>query len=642
MMLNGKSTSPHSTLSLRSYFRWPHRNGMSGKDDDDKAYRCQCRGTSSAASRRRVSFAVLVFSVLLIAALITWFELQDWTDQDFLPSADSMAAQQAAAADNLPAAPAFKFPTPDRTDADMTIKANAAAAVVQPVPEREREAEAAGGDLDQAEQQRDEAEEGAAETPAAGEAAAADPAAAAAAADGDPPAEEDDHDKTDEEVLKQTEKLSLQQPEAAAASSLNSSEPTFIIRRIPAPDGSVPETMEWVRRHALFFLHVPKTAGQSFTRLIRILAKPYQNLTGKSRGASPPRLDLTFMQRQTVVNLVLPDRRPSFTNMFGKEMSAVGHADILIAEAYEHSGRTVEFITILRNPVERVYSHFCYVLRNSKSIRNERRGLLALNRHSNVFPSWISFLNNSQADVLSTESLRHFFLGNAADRFDNWHTRAYAGCLHTVVRAAGKQPELCRSPEAMLAEAKRQLQGFLFLGLTEHYNETVRLLQYTLQYDPARYDYVINSNEFRGRMDRVHRANISRPVLPGRLQPPQLPQPLRPPQQQQPRPPHGRQLLQVRATHPISRYRRGMPGLQGGGGGSEGTFSRAVNVNREKAYCMDSITQSGKLKRELDLEIGRVETLDLELYKFAADIFWKRVAALPKQPTPAAAAEGRD
>ena len=260
----------------------------------------------------------------------------------------------------------------------------------------------------------------------------------------------------------------------------------YSIRRPPVPNPEYPASQSWVASHVVFFLHVPKTAGQSFITLLRFVARPYELTYRKRHSPQAPRLDLTFMQRKAIVDVCRPEERRHFSPAYARQMVHLGHADVLIREAFRHGGRQTEFVTMARDPVERVLSHYCYIVQNASDRAD--RAVQKLSQHRVVFPTWVAYVNRSK-DVWSAASFRQFVLGQQKDGVDNWHVRAMAGCLHTAVVHASDYPALCESPEAMLAEARRQMERFLFLGLTEHYEESAELLLYTLNYDPNTYRY---------------------------------------------------------------------------------------------------------------------------------------------------------
>ena len=274
-----------------------------------------------------------------------------------------------------------------------------------------------------------------------------------------------------------------------------------VIRRPPTPfsNGSS-EPQFWVATHVFFFLHIPKTAGQSFINVITYAARPYDALrvkTGKKREKSrAPRLDLTFMQRSKTVDALTPAQRPHFISAYVPQLVHVGHTDVLVEAAFRDGGKSTEYLTMLRQPVDRVISHFCYITKNASNTRPD--SIRHLQHHSKIYPTWMAYVNRTLAPV-SLESFQEFVIGQQRDGLDNWHTRAYAGCLHTVVVA--EEPALCSSPVLMLEEAKRRLATFLFVGLTEHFPESQRLLLYTLHFSPAQFNYKmslrnsVNSNK---------------------------------------------------------------------------------------------------------------------------------------------------
>ena len=228
----------------------------------------------------------------------------------------------------------------------------------------------------------------------------------------------------------------------------------------------------------LFFLHVPKTAGQSFTALLRSLTAPYQSLLAPTGQLVPPRLDLAFMARSHTLQLVSPSARSQFSDTFARYLLAVGHCDVMIAAAFQHRQRELEFVTLLRQPEQRLLSLYCYIVAQHSSAV----GAQTLQRQSpaSSFPSWVAYAQ-SNGDVLSTASFRQFVRLQARDELDNWHTRAYAGCLHTPVVPPSAQPSVCSQQQAMLAEAKRRLSEFLFFGLHEQYEQSERLLRHALR-----------------------------------------------------------------------------------------------------------------------------------------------------------------
>ena len=342
---------------------------------------------------------------------------------------------------------------------------------------------------------------------------------------------------------------------------------TVLVRRIPTADIA---NLAWIRSHALFFLHVPKTAGQSFTEQLHALCQPYQRLFSSNSepdSAPPPRLDLTFMQASPILALAHPANRAEFHRVYGQHVCAAGHADIHVAAAYRQGGnRTVEFVSMLRHPVERVYSHFCDIVRGVVQ-GHERLALHDLAIHAPVFPTWFAYINNTE-DLVSPHSFQLFLETSVEHRADNWHARAYSGCLSTSALLASELT-MCGNQSAMLEEAKAQLAGFLFVGVQDRYELSMELLRLTLRNESA------DSHSAIGRLRR-----------------------------------------------------RAGPGEHREGKSSGGTqlASGHLNHNWQKGHCIDVITGRGSLTLELDAQIRRIESLDLDLYETASRLVEQRAA----------------
>jgi hypothetical protein len=153
------------------------------------------------------------------------------------------------------------------------------------------------------------------------------------------------------------------------------------IRYAPPTDLPSNQVLSWAESHVFFFLHVPKTAGQAFATTLRNAVAPYQLLRNRSQKSSP-RFDLTFMRTKRAVALGAPANHTSFERSYGQSSLVVGHTDVHVRELFRSSGRQVELLTMVRDPVERVYSHYCYIF----SLPN-------VNMHHETFPSWIESLH---------------------------------------------------------------------------------------------------------------------------------------------------------------------------------------------------------------------------------------------------------
>ena len=167
------------------------------------------------------------------------------------------------------------------------------------------------------------------------------------------------------------------------------------IRRYPPTElMGTPAAKDFVINNLLFFLHVPKTAGQSFTTALSVASDPYRAIVAtrastletkrgkRSAKTVGRRLDLTFMQRAELFEMLKDEKHEYFLNLYTNRVLVFGHTDTLIAQQFEADGRHVQFITLLRSPEERVLSHYCYM----QTTWNEAK------RHALVYPSWFHFL----------------------------------------------------------------------------------------------------------------------------------------------------------------------------------------------------------------------------------------------------------
>ena len=98
------------------------------------------------------------------------------------------------------------------------------------------------------------------------------------------------------------------------------------------------------------FLHIPKTAGSSLSAEIAKMMQPYRNIHVDYKNTDvPPRL-----QKQSVVDRFITDAQTlSFR-------SASGHIMMRHAQQVRTAFPRTKFVTVLRDPVDRVISDFRY------------------------------------------------------------------------------------------------------------------------------------------------------------------------------------------------------------------------------------------------------------------------------------------
>ncbi len=192
----------------------------------------------------------------------------------------------------------------------------------------------------------------------------------------------------------------------------------------------------------LVFLHIPKTAGISFRRMLK-----FKILLNHPRSLVNVNLALGFFR--------IPDLDQRFVEL--ARLDGNQRTRIHYVEGHQGYGvddiirRKTRYLTLLRNPVDRAKSTYYHLQRPDVKARHgvPDLGLVEL-----------VFLKNSWGDA-------HYF--------DNCQVRYLAGDKGKPV--ALPFGECTRS---MLERAKERVEQITFVGLTEFYEESVALLCRTL------------------------------------------------------------------------------------------------------------------------------------------------------------------
>jgi glycosyltransferase involved in cell wall biosynthesis len=200
------------------------------------------------------------------------------------------------------------------------------------------------------------------------------------------------------------------------------------------------------RAPRLIFLHITKTAG---TTLRGVLKGQYGSNAIFTVDGEAPRQSLDEFAS------LEPARRDALR-------AFVGHMTFGLHEALP---QPTMYVTLLRDPLERIVSHYYYVLRTPESRLYDliASGRVGLREYAERFP----YAHNGQ-------------------------TRVLGGTLFS------RQPE--PPNEETLAAAKRNLSNhFLLAGLAERFDETILLLRRALGW---RWPFYVNRNVTRGRPSR--------------------------------------------------------------------------------------------------------------------------------------------
>jgi hypothetical protein len=254
----------------------------------------------------------------------------------------------------------------------------------------------------------------------------------------------------------------------------------------------------------VFFLHVPKTAGQTFSAHLHACFRANRNVaesenddqrrpaaSNVSNLSFGVRVDLNFAQVPSNVARV---RTPGYLNqLYRTRRVGMGHCDTTVSDMLD-SSRPVVFLTVLREPVSRFKSMYFYLTTKLFSRRRRQAEFVdfvdALNglgaqSHDDSERSaplqstsdWWSQVAQTTFNWSTPVSLTEFASLVQISHQDNYQTRALSGNLafgfaeQTAPRAVDSQ---------MLERAKATLRAMPFFGLTKRFGASMALFRDTV------------------------------------------------------------------------------------------------------------------------------------------------------------------
>jgi hypothetical protein len=192
------------------------------------------------------------------------------------------------------------------------------------------------------------------------------------------------------------------------------------------------------QRRCIIFLHIPKTAGSTLRATLRY-KHPSESLDLRS----------TSQPLEAIEKVPLSERRTA--------RIVAGH---LHYGVHRHIPQECRYITVLREPVARAISTYHY--------------LLGRPQH------W--FHDELVRSGMGVEGLVRSRVGSVAGPADNLQTRFISGRRQgaLVTRGSDGRLEPTELGAEALREAKRNLDGFLVVGLTERFDESFILVRRAL------------------------------------------------------------------------------------------------------------------------------------------------------------------
>lgn len=189
----------------------------------------------------------------------------------------------------------------------------------------------------------------------------------------------------------------------------------------------------------VFFLHIPKCAGTTLTE--EVIKKRFQ-----------PQELIIFYDQGTKELIKMLQEMPLERQ---KEIKCIAGHYVFGIHRFYHA-RPPAYITLLRDPIERVISHYCYVLRQKSHYLNKKM-------------------------IKDHLSLKEYIKNQLSVELDNGQTRLLAGLGHSA--------DFGKCSRAMLDKAKANLAEFFpVVGISERFEDFLKLVNRKLGWEIPAYE----------------------------------------------------------------------------------------------------------------------------------------------------------
>jgi hypothetical protein len=204
----------------------------------------------------------------------------------------------------------------------------------------------------------------------------------------------------------------------------------------------------------IIFLHIPKTAGST---LRKVITRQY--------GADET-LKCYYQKQGLSLREALDEIKALPKEQAARIKIVLGHIGFGV---HEYLPWPCSYITILRDPIDRVISGYYHILRDSSHKFQAQVQRMSLKEYVS-------------SDLLRSEATRV----NAVNAMDNGQTRLLAG---NVVEAemSGEGVEYGGCDGEMLERAKKNLREHLVVGLSERFDESLMLMKRVLGWSSIYY-----------------------------------------------------------------------------------------------------------------------------------------------------------